>query len=457
MHRNLMNVHSSVLGLIGKTPLVKLNTIAADIPATIYVKLESRNPGGSVKDRIGIAMLEAAERDGLIKPGGLIIEPTSGNTGIGLALAATLKGYKCLFVMTDKASQERVRYLKALGADVLIVSSAAKASSPEYYFNTAQRLAQEIPNAVMLNQYDFYANPAIHEATTGPEIWSDTDGTVTHFIAGIGTGGTITGTARYLKQQNPQLKVIAADPVGSCIKTFKETGRVVEALPYLVEGVGQERIPGNLDITLIDDVMNINDKESFNTARRLAREEGIFCGGSSGMNVAAALKLGKTLTKNDVIVAIICDTGERYLTKHHSDEWLKEQHLLDDRLTVKTALAVKSNVKSIPTLISIDPDATVEQALQLMQEFEISEMPVIEHGVSVGTLRENKLMAKVIADRNVLSSSVKEVQEDPMPIIDGGDDIQQAITALKTHHAILVSEYGALSGVLSRHDIIDFI
>ncbi|NBO71715.1 CBS domain-containing protein, partial [bacterium] len=192
-------------------------------------------------------------------------------------------------------------------------------------------------------------------------------------------------------------------------------------------------------------------------ARRLAREEGIFCGGSSGMNVAAALKLGKTLTKNDVIVAIICDTGERYLTKHHSDEWLKEQHLLDDRLTVKTALAVKSNVKSIPTLISIDPDATVEQALQLMQEFEISEMPVIEHGVSVGTLRENKLMAKVIADRNVLSSSVKEVQEDPMPIIDGGDDIQQAITALKTHHAILVSEYGALSGVLSRHDIIDFI
>ena len=343
-----MNVHSSVLGLIGKTPLVKLNAIAHDIPATIYVKLESRNPGGSVKDRIGIAMLEAAERDGLLKPGGIIIEPTSGNTGIGLALAATLKGYKCLFVMTDKASQERVRYLKALGADVLIVSSAAKASSPEYYFNTAQRLAQEIPNAVMLNQYDFYANPAIHEVTTGPEIWNDTDGKVTHFIAGIGTGGTITGTARYLKQQNPNIKVIAADPVGSCIKTYKETGRIVETLPYLVEGVGQERIPGNLDITLIDDVMNINDKEAFNTARRLAREEAIFCGGSSGMNIAAALKLGKTLTKDDIIVAIICDTGERYLTKHHSDEWLKEQHLLDDeRLTVKTALAVKSSSKDI--------------------------------------------------------------------------------------------------------------
>lgn len=453
-----MNVHSSVLGLIGKTPLVKLNAIAHDIPATIYVKLESRNPGGSVKDRIGIAMLEAAERDGLLKPGGIIIEPTSGNTGIGLALAATLKGYKCLFVMTDKASQERVRYLKALGADVLIVSSAAKASSPEYYFNTAQRLAQEIPNAVMLNQYDFYANPAIHEVTTGPEIWNDTDGKVTHFIAGIGTGGTITGTARYLKKQNPNIKVIAADPVGSCIKTFKETGRIVEALPYLVEGVGQERIPGNLDITLIDDVMNINDKESFNTARRLAREEGIFCGGSSGMNIAAALKLGKTLTKDDIVVAIVCDTGERYLTKHHSDEWLKEQHLLDDeRLTVKTALAVKSNSKAIPKLISISSDATVEQALQLMQEYEISEMPVIDNGISVGTLRENKLMAKVIADRSVMSALVKQVQEEPMPILDATEDVQSAINLLKTHHAILVSDYGSLSGVLSRHDIIDFI
>ena len=444
-----MNVHSSVLGLIGKTPLVKLNAIAHDIPATIYVKLESRNPGGSVKDRIGIAMLEAAERDGLLKPGGIIIEPTSGNTGIGLALAATLKGYKCLFVMTDKASQERVRYLKALGADVLIVSSAAKASSPEYYFNTAQRLAQEIPNAVMLNQYDFYANPAIHEVTTGPEIWNDTDGKVTHFIAGIGTGGTITGTARYLKQQNPNIKVIAADPVGSCIKTYKETGRIVETLPYLVEGVGQERIPGNLDI---------NDKEAFNTARRLAREEAIFCGGSSGMNIAAALKLGKTLTKDDIIVAIICDTGERYLTKHHSDEWLKEQHLLDDeRLTVKTALAVKSSSKDIPKLLSISSDATVEQALQLMQEYEISEMPVIDNGISVGTLRENKLMAKVIADRTVLSALVKQVQEEPMPVLDATKDIQSAISLLKTHHAILVSDYGSLSGVLSRHDIIDFL
>ena len=453
-----MNVHPSILGLIGNTPLVKLNALASDIPAQIYVKLESRNPGGSVKDRIGIAMLEAAEREGKIKPSGLIIEPTSGNTGIGLALAATLKGYKCLFVMTDKASQERVRYLKALGADVLIVSSAAKASSPEYYFNTAQRLAEEIPNAVMLNQYDYHANPAIHEATTGPEIWNDTDGKVTHFIAGIGTGGTITGTARFLKKQNPQLKVIAADPVGSCIKTFKETGRLVEALPYLIEGVGQERIPGNLDIDLIDEIVNINDKEAFTIARRLAREEGIFCGGSSGMNVAAALKVGKNLTEKDIVVAVICDTGERYLSKHHSDEWLKEQHLMDEnRMTVKTALSVKSNKRNIPTLISLNSSSTVEQALQLMQEYEISELPIIDNDIAVGTVRENKLMSKVLSDRAILQAGIIDVQEEPMPIIDSQEEIQVAINALKQHHAILVSDYGKLAGVLSRHDILDFV
>ncbi len=325
-----MKTYSSILELIGKTPLVRLNAITSGIEASVFVKLESLNPGGSVKDRIGIAMLEAAERDGKIAPGALIIEPTSGNTGIGLALAARLKGYRCLFVMTDKASQERVRYLKALGADVLIVSSAARMSSPEYYWNTAHRLANELPNAIMLNQYDNPANPDVHFRTTGPEIWNDTDGTVSHFVAGMGTGGTITGTGRFLKSKNPSIKVIGADPVGSAIKTYKETRRLVEALPYLVEGVGQERIPLNLDVDLVDDIMNISDRESFMTARALARDEGIFCGGSSGMNVAAALRVAKVLPASACVVAIICDTGERYLTKHHSDEWLKEKDLLDD-------------------------------------------------------------------------------------------------------------------------------
>jgi len=453
-----MNTYASVLQLIGKTPLVKLNHVTEGIEAQVYVKLENMNPGGSVKDRIGIAMIEAAERDGRLKPGAMIIEPTSGNTGIGLALAARLKGYNCLFVMTDKASQERVRYLKALGADVLIVSSAAKMSSPEYYWNTAKRLSEELPNAIMLNQYDNPANPAIHECTTGPEIWSDTDGKVTHFIAGVGTGGTITGTARYLKSQNPHLKVIAADPVGSILKTYKETGRIIEPLPYLVEGVGQERIPLNLDVNLVDEFININDKEAFMMARSLARHEGIFCGGSSGMNVAAALKVAKLLPADAIVVAIICDTGERYLTKHHSDEWLTEKDLLEqDRFMIRDVIAAKRTRGILPSLVSLPSTATVNEALSLMSSYEVSDLPVIDDDTLVGTTREAKLMSAVIGDRLVLERPVKDFMEQPAPIVDAHEHVQAAIGMLKSSPMIVVSEFGRLSGVLTRHDVLEYL
>jgi cystathionine beta-synthase len=453
-----MNTYASVLQLIGKTPLVKLNYVTKGIEAQVYVKLENMNPGGSVKDRIGIAMIEAAERDGRLKPGSLIIEPTSGNTGIGLALAAKLKGYNCLFVMTDKASQERVRYLKALGADVLIVSSAAKMSSPEYYWNTAKRLSEELPNAIMLNQYDNPANPAIHECTTGPEIWDDTDGTVTHFIAGVGTGGTITGTARYLKSQNPHLKVIAADPVGSILKTYKETGRIIEPLPYLVEGVGQERIPLNLDVNLVDEFMNINDKEAFMMARALARPEGMFCGGSSGMNVAAAVKVAKLLPADAVVVAIVCDTGERYLTKHHSDEWLTEKNLLEqDRFMIRDVIAAKRTRGTLPSLVSLPSTATVNEALSLMSSYEVSDLPVVDGDTLVGTTREAKLMSAVIGDRLVLERPVADLMEQPAPIVDAHEHVQAAIGMLKTSPMIVVSEFGRLSGVLTRHDVLEYL
>ena len=453
-----MKTYSSVLDLIGKTPLVQLQRLTQGIQAKVLLKLESMNPGGSVKDRIGIAMIEAAEKSGKIKKGDTIIEPTSGNTGIGLALAARLKGYKCLFVMTDKASQERVRYLKALGADVLIVSSAAKASSPEYYFNTAMRLASEIPNAIMLNQYDNPANPGIHEVTTGPEIWDDTDGKITHFIAGIGTGGTISGTARFLKSKNPNIKVIAADPVGSSIKTFKETGRLVEALPYLVEGVGQERIPGNLDLSLVDEIINVNDKESFMTARRLSLEEGIFCGGSSGMNVAAALRVAKLLPENAVVVAIICDTGERYLTKHHSDEWLSEKKLLDEeKITLKGVIDAKLKKSRTPAIISAMPDMSIGECLSLMSTHEISEIPVIDQGKMVGSVRENKLMSRLIQERESSILPVSEIMEEPMPILKSEEDIQSGIQELKEYPAVAVEEFGRIIGVITRHDVIEFI
>lgn len=453
-----MKTYSSVLDLIGKTPLVQLQRLTQGIQAKVLLKLESMNPGGSVKDRIGIAMIEAAEKSGKIKKGDTIIEPTSGNTGIGLALAARLKGYKCLFVMTEKASQERVRYLKALGADVLIVSSAAKASSPEYYFNTAMRLASEIPNAIMLNQYDNPANPGIHEVTTGPEIWDDTDGKITHFIAGIGTGGTISGTARFLKSKNPNIKVIAADPVGSSIKTFKETGRLVEALPYLVEGVGQERIPGNLDLSLVDEIINVNDKESFMTARRLGLEEGIFCGGSSGMNVAAALRVAKLLPENAVVVAIICDTGERYLTKHHSDEWLSEKKLLDEeKITLKGVIDAKLKKSRTPAIISAMPDMSIGECLSLMSTHEISEIPVIDQGKMVGSVRENKLMSRLIQERESSILPVSEIMEEPMPILKSEEDIQSGIQELKEYPAVAVEEFGRIIGVITRHDVIEFI
>ncbi len=453
-----MKKYSTILDLIGKTPLVELQHLNKGIQAKVLLKLESMNPGGSVKDRIGVAMIEAAEKDGKIKKGDTIIEPTSGNTGIGLALAARLKGYKCLFVMTDKASQERVRYLKALGADVLIVSSAAKASSPEYYFNTAMRLASEIPNAIMLNQYDNPANPGIHEMTTGPEIWEDTDGMVTHFIAGIGTGGTISGTARYLKSKNPNIKIIAADPIGSSIKTFKETGRLVEALPYLVEGVGQERIPGNLDLSLVDEIINVSDKESFMTARRLGLEEGIFCGGSSGMNVAAALRVAKLLPENAVVVAIICDTGERYLTKHHSDEWLSEKKLLDvEKVMVKNVIDAKIRKSLTPAIISATSEMTIGECLTLMSSHEISEIPVIDNGKMVGSVRENKLMGKLLQERESNILPVSEIMEEPMPILKADEDIQSGIQQLKEYPAIAVEEFGIIIGVITRHDVIEYI
>lgn len=453
-----MNVRASILDCIGSTPLIRLNTICKGLEAPIYAKMESFNPGGSVKDRIGVAMLEDAERNGRIKPGDLIIEPTSGNTGIGLALAARLKGYNCLFVMTDKASQERVRYLKALGADVLVVSSAAKMSSPEYYWNTAHRLAAEIPNAIMLNQYDNPANPAIHERTTGPEIWNDTDGTVTHFVAGMGTGGTITGTARYLKRQRATIKVIGADPVGSAIKTFKETGRLVEALPYLIEGVGQERIPQNLDVNLIDEIINIPDKEAFTVARALARDEGIFCGGSSGMNVAAALRVARLLPADACVVVIICDTGERYLTKHHSDEWLKEKNLLDnDRFVLRDLLQAKRARTTVPSVVALPSSATVQEALALMSSYELSDLPVVDGDEVVGTVRETKLMAAVIEQRSTIEREIRHYMDKPSPILDAHDDVSTAINTLRDVPMVIVSEFGRVAGVITRHDVLEYL
>ncbi|MDD5361330.1 MAG: cysteine synthase family protein [Ignavibacteria bacterium] len=318
--------YNNILSLIGNTPLVKLNNITKGIKALVLAKIEFSNPGGSVKDRIGISMIEDAENKGLLKPGDTIVEATSGNTGIGLALAGRVKGYNVILVMTDKIGSEKRNYLKALGAEVVIVPKEALPDSPDYYRNKAKHLAETIPGAVNLNQYANNANPDAHYHTTGPEIWKDTEGKITHFVCGVGTAGTITGVSKYLKEKKPCIKVIGADPVGSNFKRFKETGTLGETAMHQIEGLGTDIIPPITDFSYVDEIVSVSDKDSIDMCRRLSKEEGIFCGSSSGTACYAAVELAKTLGENDIVVFIVCDTGERYLSKYHNDEWLKEHN-----------------------------------------------------------------------------------------------------------------------------------
>ena len=450
-----MEFQENVLGLIGNTPLIKLNRLTRDVKAQVFAKMESLNPGYSVKDRIGVAMIEAAERDGILKPGGTVVEATSGNTGIGLALAAAVKGYKCIFVMTDKASVEKSRFLKALGADVVITPVSAKPGTPNHYVSTAKRIAAETPNSFYPDQYSHPANPEAHYRTTGPEIWRQTEGKITHFVAGIGTGGTISGTGRFLKEHNPNIKIVGADPYGSIFKTFKETGNIVEATPYLVEGIGQEIVPPNVHIKYVDEVINVTDSESFEMSRQLGRTEGIFCGGSTGTNLAAALRVASKLDENAIVVFIVCDTGEHYLTKHHSDEWLKEKRLLAPQKMTAGLISGTKKPQAPKTLVYVAPTDTVGMALEKMDELGLTQLPVIEEGSCVGSLRENRVLAKVVRDRALLESPVSEVMESSFPIVDVDASSNEVLRRLQTSQAVLVEEYGRITNIITRHDILD--
>lgn len=450
-----MDYKNNILEVVGHTPLVKLNKLTKGLKPLVLAKMESHNPGGSVKDRIGIAMVERAERMGELQPGGTIVEATSGNTGIGLALACAVKGYRSVFVMTDKCSQEKVRYLKALGADVVVVPAAAKHDSPDHYLNVAKRIAHETPNALLTFQYGNPANPEAHYHSTGPELWEQTEGRITHFISGIGTGGTISGTGRYLKEKNPHVKVIGADPYGSVFKTYKETGHLMEATPYLVEGIGQDTIHENVHFKYIDEIINITDRDAFNLARRLGREEGIFCGGSTGTLVGAALKAAENAGEDDVIVFIVCDTGERYLSKFLSDEWMKEKRLLGfERLTVGLLNEMKGT-GPIPRLIYASSDDKVAEAIQLMNAHGLSQIPIIDDGNCVGSLREGRLMAKLLNNRELLQAPVSEVMDAPFPVVNETVEAERATKYLKHSPAILVEEYGRIVGIITRHDVID--
>jgi cystathionine beta-synthase len=422
---------------------------------TFLAKMENLNPGYSVKDRIGLAMIEAAERDGTLKPGGTIVEATSGNTGIGLALAAAVKGYRCIFVMTDKSSVEKVRYLKALGADVVVTPASAKPGAPDHYVTTAQRIAAETPDSFYPDQYSHPANPEAHYRTTGPELWEQTEGRITHFVAGIGTGGTISGTGRFLKEKNPNIKIIGADPYGSVFKTYKETGNLIEATPYLVEGIGQQTIPDNVHIKYVDEVINITDRESFDLSRQLGRLEGIFCGGSTGTNLAAALRVASNLDETAIVVFIVCDTGEHYLSKHHSDEWMKEKRLLEPQKITAGLISGTKKAQAPESLISVTPEERVGVLLAKMSELGITQIPVLEDGRSVGSVRESRILAKVLESRELLESPVSEVMEQGFPIVDVDASSTEVTRKLQASPAVLVEEYGRITGIITRHDVLD--
>ncbi len=450
-----MKYKNNILEQIGNTPLIKLNKLNRGLKPQIFAKLESANPGGSVKDRIGYNMILDAEQRGELKPGGTIIEATSGNTGIGIALTAAVKGYKCIFVVTSKVSEEKINYLKALGSEVIVVSNLADPDSPEYYVNVAKRLHKEIPNSFFAYQYSNPSNPEIHYRTTGPEIWEQTDGKITHFVSSIGTGGTISGTGRYLKEKNPNILVLGADPLGSIFKHYKETGELIHGSPYLVEGIGQDCLPSNVHFQYIDKIINLSDKESFAAARRLTKEEGIFCGGSTGTIVQVALNISKDLTENDVVVFIVCDTGERYLSKMHNIEWLKQNRMLDPEIRTLRDLSDLKKQKGFEEIIFIKETDKIKDVLELISKTGYSNIPVMTGKQSIGAIRENRLLAKLVENPTLYNSEVKAVMEESLPILNAKTEIEELKNHLKKHSAILVDDFGLITDIITRYDLIN--
>lgn len=458
--RNL-HVYESVLDTIGWTPLIRLTRVTRGIATPVYVKAEIRNPGGSVKDRIGIPIIERAEREGKLKPGGTIVEGTSGNTGVALAIAASLKGYRCVFTMPDKMSQEKVRLLKAFGAEVIITPTAVAPDHPDSYVMTAKRIAHETPNAVLADQFYNQANPEAHEATTGPEIWEQTEGRITHIVAGAGTGGTITGVGRYLKKKNPKVQVVCADPVGSILAEYWRSNGTnkIEGVPYKVEGVGQDKIPGALDMKLIDEFQTVADRDAFAMARRMTREEGLFAGGSSGLLAHVALTVARRINDPSAcVVTFLCDTGERYLSKLYNDEWMRENQMLDSPRTTLSQLLEGKHGASPTAVISVAPAANVRQALRLMSLHDVSQLPVIENGNCVGAVNESALSAAALDDPKVLDKAVADAMDSPFPTVEAGQPAEAIVKVLsKANPAVLVRESGAIRGIVTRSDLLAFL
>jgi cystathionine beta-synthase len=450
--------YEDVLATIGCTPLIRLNRVTRGIATPVYGKADFFNPGGSVKDRIGLPIIEQAEREGRLKPGGTIVEGTSGNTGIGLAIAAALKGYRCIFTMPDKMSQEKVRLLKAFGAQVIVTPTAVPPDHPDNYVMTAKRIAEETPNAILANQFYNQANPQAHYDTTGPELWEQTEGRITHFVASAGTGGTITGVGRYLKEKNPDLKIVAGDPMGSILANYWKSGEKIEGVPYKVEGIGQDKVPGTLDMKVIDDYRTVSDRDAFAMARRLTREEGLFVGGSSGLIAHIALEVAREVNdRNALVVTFLCDTGERYLSKLYSDEWMRENQLLEpDRVSIADLAEIKP--RSVPAIVATTPGATVRQALRLMSLHDVSQLPVMDGDDCVGSVSEGSMSARALEDTKLLDATVSDVMDPPFPVVDGAQQLDSVVKLLnKANPAVLVRQSGRIAAIVTRSDVLHFM
>jgi cystathionine beta-synthase len=456
--------YPTLLDLVGGTPIVRLDKLGRDVAPTLLAKLEHLNPGGSVKDRIGLPMIEQAERDGKLSPGGTIVEPTSGNTGVGLAIAAAIKGYRCIFVMPDKMSQEKVALLRAYGAEVVICPTAVPPDSPESYYSVSDRLAEEIPGGFKPDQYSNMANPDAHYEVTGPEIWEQTGGELDAIVISVGTGGTISGVGRFFKERKPEVLVVGADPEGSVYTAHDEAG----VHPYLVEGIGKDSWPKTMDPEVVDEWVRVSDRHSFLTARRLAREEGILAGGSAGTTLWAALQLAKRFGPEAQILTIIPDTGRNYLSKFYDDNWMLDHGFLERRTLAPTVGAVldakRTEEAEVPQFIVIGSHQKVGEAIELMQRYSISQLPVVRDGASdsladvVGSLQDRDLLDRVFKNPDALHEDVANAMQPPLATIDAGDSLDEVFPTLTGRtNAVVVAREGRPVGVITRSDLLEYL